>query len=95
MGTKSNKSTYVVGHKNPDTDSICSAIAYAELKNKIAKNDTDVYKAKRCGQISPETRFVLDRFKVAKPEFISDVKPKVKDIDFRQIEGVEGHLSLK
>ncbi|BBF44660.1 manganese-dependent inorganic pyrophosphatase [Lachnospiraceae bacterium KM106-2] len=92
METKSNKSVYVIGHKNPDTDSICSAIAYAELKKQITN---EMYKAKRCGQVSPETRFVLDRFKVAPPEFVSDVKPKVKDIDFRKVDGVSSNLSLK
>lgn len=92
MENKITKSVYVIGHKNPDTDSICSAISYATLKNKINGGG---YKAKRAGQISSETRFVLDRFKITPPEYVSDVKPKVKDIEFRKVEGVESSLSIK
>lgn len=92
LENKITKSVYVIGHKNPDTDSICSAISYATLKNKINGGG---YKAKRAGQISSETRFVLDRFKITPPEYVSDVKPKVKDIEFRKVEGVESSLSIK
>ena len=54
--TKSEQNVFVVGHMNPDTDSICSAIAYANLKEKITG---EKYTPKRAGQISPETEFVL------------------------------------
>lgn len=92
MKNHSDRSVYIIGHKNPDTDSICSAIAYANLKNKLHDGG---YKAKRAGQVSPETRFILDYFKVEAPEFVSDVQLKVKDIDIREYEGVESHISIK
>ncbi|MBR0597830.1 putative manganese-dependent inorganic diphosphatase [Sinanaerobacter chloroacetimidivorans] len=82
----------VVGHKNPDTDSICSAIAYADLKNKISDEE---YIPKRAGEISGETKFVLNRFQVEEPEFIGDVGTQVKDIDMRKTEGVQSCISLK
>ena len=68
---------YVVGHKNPDTDSICSAIAYAELKRKITG---DEYVAKRAGQINEETHYVLQKFGVTAPALLDNVKLQVKDI---------------
>lgn len=83
---------YVVGHKNPDTDSICSAIAYAYLKGKITNEN---YVPKRAGEISPETAFVLDYFSVLKPDLIKDVYTQVKDVEFRHIEGKPGNISLK
>lgn len=61
--------TYVIGHQQPDTDTICAAIAYAELKQ--AEGDTDVVAA-RCGEPNPETAFVLDRFGVDAPELLED-----------------------
>lgn len=57
---KSNSRVYVIGHKNPDTDSICSAIAYADIKNRTDKTKT--YMARRAGQINEETEYVLKRF---------------------------------
>lgn len=92
MDNQLKRSVYVIGHKNPDTDSICSAISYAALKNKINNGG---YKAKRAGQISPETRFVLEHFKVTPPEYVSDVRPKVKDIEIRAYNIVTRQLSLK
>ena len=56
---------YVIGHKNPDTDSICSAIAYADIKNRTEENP--VYEAKRAGQINEETLYVLKRFQMNTP----------------------------
>ena len=87
-----NRSVYVIGHKNPDTDSICSAVAYTALKNKINGGG---YKAKRAGHVSPETQFVLDYFKVEAPEYLSDVKLRVKDMEIREYQGVESNMSLK
>lgn len=88
-----NRKIYVVGHKNPDTDSICSAISYAWLKNKIT--GTSKYVAKRAGEINQETRFVLKHFGVNAPEYIDDVAPQVKDIDIRKVPGVTDGISLK
>ncbi|MBC3899002.1 putative manganese-dependent inorganic diphosphatase [Acetobacterium malicum] len=68
---------YVFGHRNPDTDSICSAIAYAQLKQ--ALGHTQVFPA-RLGPINKETQFVLDTFQIDLPELIKDVKPQVSDL---------------
>ena len=91
MAKKAGK-IYVVGHKNPDTDSICSAIAYANLKREITGND---YIAKRAGQINEETHYVLQKFGVKVPNLLENVKLQVKDMDIRHIEGVSGHMSIK
>ena len=84
MAKKAGK-IYVVGHKNPDTDSICSAIAYANLKREITGND---YIAKRAGQINEETHYVLQKFGVKVPNLLENVKLQVKDMDIHQIDGV-------
>ncbi len=86
------RSVYVIGHKNPDSDSICSAIAYTELKNKL---NSGGYKPKRAGHVSPETKFILDYFNVTPPEYLGDVKLRVKDIDVHFYNGVEPSISLK
>ena len=86
------RKVYVVGHKNPDTDSICSAIAYANLKREITGKE---YVARRAGQINEETQYVLRRFKVDAPRLLADVKLQVKDLDIHRIEGVEPGVSIK
>ena len=85
---------YVVGHKNPDTDSICSAIAYANLKNALNK-DNYVYIAGRAGAMNPETEFVLKKFQADSPQYIAHVMTQVRDMEIRETEGVPGSLSLK
>lgn len=65
-------SILVFGHKNPDTDTICSAIAYAELKNKLGKD----VKAARLGEVNEETKYALNYFKVEKPELVENVAGK-------------------
>lgn len=87
------KDVLVIGHKNPDTDSICSAICYANLKNKI--DDKYNYVPARCGEISKETQFVLDKLGIAYPKRISDVRTQVSDMEIRDIKGVSGDISLK
>ncbi len=84
---------FVIGHKNPDTDSICAAIAYAHLKNTITESDT--YIAKKAGSLNEETRYVLQRFNIPEPETVSDVGAQLMDIEYRRLEGVDGHISLK
>lgn len=84
---------FVVGHKNPDTDSVCSALCYAELKNKIT--GTRNYKAKRAGHLNEETQFVLEKCGVEPPEYIKDVRPQVKDIDIRKTEGIDKNTSVR
>ena len=91
MGKKAGN-VYVVGHKNPDTDSICSAIAYAHLKKQLTGNE---YVARRAGQINEETHYVLKKFKVDPPDLLSNVKLQVKDMDIHKMEGVEPNVSIK
>ena len=91
---------WVVGHKNPDTDSICAAITYANLKNVLEeRNHSDaertVYLPMRAGNISAETNFVLNYFNVKAPELITDVGTQIRDIHIRKTEGVSGHISMK
>ncbi|MCI8431172.1 MAG: putative manganese-dependent inorganic diphosphatase [Lachnospiraceae bacterium] len=83
---------YVIGHKNPDTDSICSAIAYAELKNRLQEGG---YCAARAGQINQETQYVLNFFQASAPKYIEDVRTDVRDIEIRKTKGVSGQISLK
>jgi len=82
---------YIVGHKNPDTDSICSAIAYAELKR--AEGFGAV--ARRLGNVNRETAFVLDHFGVEKPEFLATVKTQVMDLSMDQAYPVRAGTSVK
>lgn len=83
----------VVGHKNPDTDSICAAIAYANLKSQI--DDTMEYIPMRAGSVNAETAFVLDYFKAETPKLLKDVGTQIKDIHIRKTEGVSSNLSMK
>lgn len=83
---------HVIGHINPDTDSVCSALAYASLKRQLTGQN---YVAKRAGQINSETRFVLQKFHVQEPEYLSDVRTQVFDIDVVQVPGVSCNISLK
>lgn len=83
----------VVGHKNPDTDSICAAIAYANLKSQI--DDSMDYVPMRAGSVSAETKFVLDYFKADTPKLLRDVGTQMKDIHMRKTEGVSSHISMK
>lgn len=92
MGLDETKKVWVVGHKNPDTDSICSAIAYANLKNII---DEDKYEPKRAGELNEETKYVLEKFGAKTPGLITDVGAQVKDIEIRRTPGVNGKISLK
>ena len=87
------KEIMVIGHKNPDTDSICSAICYADLKNKIT--GTDNYVPKRAGHLNEETHFVLNRFGVEAPEYIKDVRPQVMNIEIRHTEGIDREISVR
>ena len=82
----------VIGHRNPDTDSICSAIAYAELKNRTS---TLVCEPRRAGKMNQETEFVLKKFGVTPPRMCTDVNPKIRDVDYRQIPGIPGSTSLR
>ncbi len=85
---------FVIGHKNPDTDSISAAISYAFLKNSISDSAVR-YGAVKAGPVNNETRFVLERFGFSEPPTLDDVSTQISDIDFRHTEGVSSHISLK
>lgn len=89
---KSERPIYIVGHKNPDTDSICSAIAYAHLKS---QRENGVYIPARAGQINQETQYVLNAFHVDAPIYLHDVMTDARDIDMNAVEGVTEDVSLK
>lgn len=84
---------YVVGHRNPDTDSICSAIAYANLKNKMTK--TEDYVPYRAGQLNEETRYVLKKCGVSPMPLLQDVRAQVSEVDIRKTESVKSTISIK
>ena len=92
MSTESKK-VWVVGHKNPDTDSICAAISYAYLKNQ--SGDKKTYVAKRAGAVNEDTRYVLERFGVEEPPLVSYAGAQIKDINIRKTAGVSNQISLK
>lgn len=92
MAGKDSHKTLVLGHRNPDTDSICSAICYANLKRKITGEE---YEPCRAGNINPETNFVLKYFKVEAPRLVESVRTQVKDIEIRKTKGVDRGISLK
>ena len=70
---------YVSGHRNPDTDSIVAAMAYAKLRNALGDRE---YKAVRIGAINDETQHMLDHFGFEPPEFIKSMRTQVRDLDF-------------
>ena len=79
------------GHKNPDTDSICSSIAFAALKNSLGKK-TEAY---RLGEISKETRFVLNHFNVKNPELLKTVSAQISDLTKVEKQTINMNDSLK
>lgn len=93
LGCQTKRTVYVVGHKNPDTDSICSAISYAYLKNQISPQYQ--YVPARAGQISAETQYVLERFGMEPPALLENIGTRVKDMDIRNVPGVLSNISLK
>ena len=82
----------VIGHTNPDTDSICAAIAYAELKNRTSDL---VCEPRRAGKLNAETGYVLQRFGVPVPRMCPDVNPKVRNVDYRRIDGISRDTSMR
>ena len=92
-GTRTREKIYIIGHKNPDTDSICSAIAYADIKNRTSQKVK--YVAKRAGQINEETEYVLNRFGMQPPGYLSNIGTQVKDMDIRMSPEADKSMSLK
>ena len=83
----------IIGHKHPDTDSICSAIAYAWLKNQLGGDA--LYLPRRAGELNRETEFVLRHFGVETPELREDARPQLKDAEYRISPGIDADMSLK
>ena len=86
------KPVIVIGHKNPDSDSICSAICYANLKRKLTGRD---YIACRAGEINNETKYILETFHAEAPQLVETLEPTLADVQYRRIEGISSHLSLR
>ena len=82
---------FVIGHRNPDTDSICSAICYAHLKRRLTGGE---YIACRAGHVNAETKFVLERFGVEPPRYIKSFEPRLSDVQYREVPGISEELSL-
>lgn len=83
---------YITGHKNPDSDSICAAIAYANYKNIVGDYQAIPI---RLGRVSRETQFILDYFGLEKPELKETIKLSVEDLDFDRVSPLSPDLSLK
>ena len=90
---KKQKKIFVIGHKNPDTDSICSAIAYADIKNRTCPEQK--YIPKRAGQLNEETQYVLNRFGIPAPAYLSNIGTQVKDMDIRMSPPADKNMSIK
>ena len=69
------KTVYIIGHKNPDTDAVVSAVGYAKLKNLLGQDECV---AARAGHLNPQTRYIFEKFKMERPEYIPDLIPKVR-----------------
>ena len=93
MQVENTRHINIIGHQNPDTDSICSALAYAWLKNRGSL--TGQYEARRAGHVNRETRFVLQHFGVEPPRLCTDVSPQIKDIDIRKQPGIDAEMSVR
>ncbi len=83
----------IFGHKNPDTDSICSAISYCWYKEQTDPEHS--FEARRCGNVNRESQYVLDYWKMPTPRLCTSVSPQVKDIDFRLEPGINAEMSLR
>ena len=83
---------FVIGHRNPDTDSICSAICYANLKRILTGEE---YIACRAGHVNTETKFVLEHFGVEPPRYIATFEPRLSDVQYREVAGIDSEMSLR
>lgn len=87
------RSIKIVGHRNPDTDSVCAAIAYSRLKARLDPDNT--YVPCRSGLLNRETKFVLKHFGVEHPRFFADASPTIEDVDYRRMPGVSADTSVR
>ena len=86
-----NKTVYINGHRNPDTDAVVSAVSYAKLKNLLGMPE---YKAARAGHLNPQTSYIFDKFNVPRPEYLPDLIPKVKFFMQNEIQTVTEDSSI-
>lgn len=86
-----NKTVYIIGHRNPDTDAVVSAVSYAKLKNLLGMSE---YKAARAGHLNPQTSYIFDKFNVPRPEYLPDLIPKVKFFMQNEIQTVTEDSSI-
>ena len=85
------KVTYIFGHKNPDTDSICASIALSYLKNKLGFNTV----ASTLGNLNPETKFALNYFNVKEPYHLNDAKLQIKDVAYHKGCFIDKNVPIK
>lgn len=85
------KTVYIIGHKNPDTDAVVSAVGYARLKNLLGYEN---YKAARAGHLNPQTAYIFKKFGVQRPEYLPDLTPKVKYFMQHNVETVTADVSV-
>lgn len=86
-----NKTVYIIGHKNPDTDAVVSAVGYAKLKNLLGNPE---YVAARAGHLNPQTTYIFEKFGVPRPEYIPDLIPRVKYFMQSDVETVKEDVSV-
>lgn len=86
------KPTYIIGHKNPDTDSIMASICYGDFKKQIGEEGIV---SARLGDINAESRFVIDRYGLEEPKLIKSVKTQVKDLNYEEIHSVRENTPVK
>ena len=84
------QTTYIFGHKIPDTDTVCAAIALSYLKNKLG----DKTEPRVLGSLNKETKYVLDRFNIEEPKFLNDVKQRIRNMNYVKKAQVEEHTSI-
>ena len=84
------QTTYIFGHKTPDTDSVCASISLSYLKNKLGFQT----EPRVLGALNKESQFVLDYFKIPEPEFLNDVKVQIKDMHYNTEAMIEEHVSI-
>ncbi|MCR5218204.1 putative manganese-dependent inorganic diphosphatase [Treponema sp.] len=82
---------YVIGHKNPDTDSVVAAVAYAKLRNLLGHEE---YVACRAGHLNPQTSYIFQKFNIPRPQYIPDLVPKVEYYMPEEFETVDENVSV-